>query len=78
LPFEATLQSLVNQTDQRFHVYIGDDASPENPLPLLEKYRQNDFSYYRFEENLVTVASETMGTLPVIGRRVILGHDSGR
>jgi glycosyltransferase involved in cell wall biosynthesis len=39
--FEATLQSLVNQTDQRFHVYIGDDASPENPLPLLEKYRQN-------------------------------------
>lgn len=25
--FEATLQSLANQTDQRFKVYIGDDAS---------------------------------------------------
>lgn len=51
--FEATLESLANQTNQRFRVYIGDDASPENPLPLLEKYHQKiDFSYHRFEENL--------------------------
>ena len=51
--FEATLQSLVNQTDQRFHVYIGDDASPESPLPLLEKYRGKiNYSYHRFDENL--------------------------
>lgn len=28
--FEATLQSLANQTDQRFKVYIGDDASLED------------------------------------------------
>lgn len=51
--FEETLKSLFNQTDKRFKVYIGDDASPENPLSLLEKfYGQFDFVYHRFEENL--------------------------
>lgn len=50
--FEATLQSLVNQTDKRFKVYIGDDASPEDPSSLLEKYRVKfDFVYCRFESN---------------------------
>lgn len=34
--FEATLESLANQTDKRFKVYIGDDASPENLADLLE------------------------------------------
>lgn len=28
--FEETLQSLANQSDKRFKVYIGDDASPED------------------------------------------------
>ncbi|MFT5963714.1 MAG: glycosyltransferase involved in cell wall biosynthesis [Flavobacterium sp.] len=51
--FEQTLQSLSNQTDKRFKVYIGDDASPQNPLGLLEKYTgQFDFIYHRFNENL--------------------------
>jgi glycosyltransferase involved in cell wall biosynthesis len=51
--FEATLQSLANQTDKRFKVYIGDDASPENPSALLLRYQgQFDFLYKRFEENL--------------------------
>ncbi len=51
--FEATLQSLDNQTNQRFKVYIGDDASPENPLTLLENYKDKfDFQYHRFETNL--------------------------
>lgn len=51
--FDETLQSLVNQTDQRFKVYIGDDASPEDCTPLLEKYREQfDFVYHRFESNL--------------------------
>ena len=51
--FEATLQSLANQTDKRFKVYIGDDASPENPIELLEKYKGRfDFIYHRFETNL--------------------------
>lgn len=51
--FEATLESLANQTDKRFKAYIGDDASFENPHDLLKKYKgQFDFVYHRFETNL--------------------------
>jgi glycosyltransferase involved in cell wall biosynthesis len=51
--FEEALQSLVNQTDKRFKVYIGDDASPENPAQIVEKYKvQLDLVYHRFETNL--------------------------
>jgi hypothetical protein len=51
--FEETLISLENQTDKRFKVYIGDDASPESPLELLNRFEGKfEFTYYRFEENL--------------------------
>lgn len=51
--FEATLQSLSNQNNKKFKVYIGDDSSPENPSNLIEKYKgQFDFLYHRFEDNL--------------------------
>lgn len=51
--FEATLQSLADQTDKRFKVYIGDDASPENCSAFLQKFEgQFDFIYHRFETNL--------------------------
>ncbi|MFV8392948.1 glycosyltransferase family 2 protein [Flavobacterium sp. LB2P6] len=51
--FEATLESLSNQTDKRFKVYIGDDASPQNPTNLLAKYQGKfDFLYHMFDENL--------------------------
>jgi glycosyltransferase involved in cell wall biosynthesis len=51
--FEATLQSLANQMDKRFRVYIGDDASSENPSVLLEKYKGKfDFLYHHFDSNL--------------------------
>jgi len=51
--FEATLQSLASQTCQEFKVYIGNDASPEDPSMLLEKYKGKfDFVYHRFESNL--------------------------
>lgn len=51
--FEETLQSLASQTDKRFKVYIGDDASIENPNVLLAKFqRKFDFVYHRFETNL--------------------------
>ena len=50
--FEATLQSLLSQTDNRFKVYVGDDASIESPLVLLEKYQDRiDFNYNRFQVN---------------------------
>ena len=51
--FEATLQSLAHQTDKRFTVYIGDDASPVDCTSLLQRYEgQFDFIYHRFESNL--------------------------
>ncbi|POY41219.1 glycosyltransferase family 2 protein [Flavobacterium alvei] len=51
--FEETLQSLENQTDKRFKVYIGDDASLENPVNLLDQYQGKfDFVYQRFESNV--------------------------
>ncbi len=55
--FEQTLESLANQTDKRFKVYIGDDASPENPTNLLNKYQGNfDFKYHRFDTNLGSIS----------------------
>lgn len=51
--FVVTLQSLASQTDKRFKVYIGDDASPSSPTDLLDKYSGKfDFIYHRFETNL--------------------------
>ncbi|MDQ8013044.1 MAG: glycosyltransferase [Flavobacterium nitrogenifigens] len=51
--FKFTLDSLAAQTDKRFAVYIGDDASSENPNELLEKYKGLfNFKYQYFEKNL--------------------------
>lgn len=50
--FDATLQSLANQTDKRFKVYIGNDASKEDPSALLNKFEgEFDFLYRNFEIN---------------------------
>ena len=51
--FESTLDSLAIQTDNRFKVYIGNDYSPDDPKPLLEKYKGIlKFQYVEFENNL--------------------------
>lgn len=51
--FDEALQSLANQTDKRFNVYIGDDASPECPSLVIDKYKgQLNLVYHRFESNL--------------------------
>ncbi|REG98270.1 glycosyltransferase family 2 protein [Flavobacterium aquicola] len=51
--FEETLKALARQTNKQYRVYIGDDASPNNPNVLLEKYSNRfDFIYHRFDENL--------------------------
>ena len=51
--FESTLISLQNQTDKRFRVYIGNDASPDDPRSLLEKYKDSfQLEYTDFENNL--------------------------
>ena len=55
--FESILQSLANQTDKRFNVYIGDDASLDDPSSLLEKYNnQFDFVYHKFEKNIGSIS----------------------
>jgi len=51
--FKETLDSLANQTNKNFKVYIGNDASPNNPSELLSKYKNDfDFEYFEFQENL--------------------------
>lgn len=51
--FKETLDSLANQTNKNFKVYIGNDASPNNPSELLSKYENDfDFEYFGFQENL--------------------------
>ena len=55
--FEATLESLADQTDKRFKVYIGNDDSPEDPTQLLDTFQGNfEFVYHKFEENLGSIS----------------------
>jgi glycosyltransferase involved in cell wall biosynthesis len=47
------LESLAAQSDQRFAVYIGDDASPHPLEALIDGFRPRlDLHYVRFEQNL--------------------------
>lgn len=51
--FEETLKSLRLQTNQNFSLYIGNDASPDDPLPLLNRYfNADEYSYIYYQENL--------------------------
>lgn len=51
--FEETLNSLANQTNKQFKVYIGNDASQESPQYLLEKFKNSFvFDYLKFDSNL--------------------------
>lgn len=51
--FEETLQSLANQTNKNFKVYIGNDASLDNPIKLINSYQDKlNITYLRFEQNL--------------------------
>ncbi len=51
--FRECLASLAAQTDQRFTVYIGNDASPEDPEILLNEFKGKfNFTYKKFEDNL--------------------------
>jgi glycosyl transferase family 2 len=50
---ERTLQSLTAQTERRFHLYIGDDASPEPVESIVKKFQERlPLTYHRFSENL--------------------------
>ncbi len=51
--FEATLTTLANQTNTNFNVYIGDDASPEDPTTMISSFSDRlNMTYVRFDTNL--------------------------
>lgn len=51
--FRQTLRSLAYQTNKNFSVYIGNDASPEDPTDILGKFSEElDITYKRFNVNL--------------------------
>lgn len=51
--FKETIQSIAKQTDKRFNIYIGDDASPENCSSLINEFKdQFNIVYHRFDTNL--------------------------
>lgn len=51
--FAATLASIAAQTDKRFVVYIGDDASPYDLRSVVARYQSEmAMVYQRFEQNL--------------------------
>lgn len=54
---QQTLDSLVNQTNKNFTVYIGDDASPNNIKEIVDKFADTlNIVYKRFDENLGSVS----------------------
>ena len=57
----ATLQSIAAQTDQRFQLYVGDDASPEPVENVVREFSGKiSLRYQRFNENL--------------GKKSLVGH----
>lgn len=51
--FEKTLNSLAKQTNKNFNVYIGNDASPDNPNKLIKQYSSTiSIKYTKFDRNI--------------------------
>ncbi len=51
--FRRTLDSLVGQTCRDFEVFVGDDASPEDPRGLIDEVKGRlSITYHRFPDNL--------------------------
>lgn len=51
--FEETLMSIAAQTNKNFTLYIGNDASKNNPILLIKKYFDDDeYQYFEYADNL--------------------------
>lgn len=51
--FEQTIQSVALQKNKDFVLYVGNDASPDDPLPIIQKYLPPDtYFYYDYKTNL--------------------------
>jgi hypothetical protein len=75
------LLSLKNQTNKQFTVYIGNDASSEDPSELLKKYNHDfAFRYKKFDSNQgsISLTKQWERCLKLIGDEpwvMILGDD---
>lgn len=50
--FEDCIKSISSQTNKYFKVYIGNDASPVDPIPIIEKYlNPYQYKYYDYKDN---------------------------
>lgn len=51
--FDDTLKSIEKQTSKKFHLYIGNDASPNDPSEVIEKILQNTYyQYFLYTDNM--------------------------
>ena len=52
--FEETLESVVQQTDKNYNIYIGNDASGDDKIePIIKSIREREnLNYKRFENNM--------------------------
>ncbi len=51
--FEQTLKSIANQINKNYTLYIGNDASPDNPIVLINKYfKKAEYKYFDYKENI--------------------------
>ncbi|WP_343611804.1 glycosyltransferase family A protein [Chryseobacterium oranimense] len=51
--FEETIKSVAAQTNKNFVLYIGNDASPNDPISIIEKYLQPEsYFYFSYKDNL--------------------------
>ena len=79
--FEETLTSLANQTSKEFNLYIGDDASPNNPESIIMHFKENlNLTYKRFDSNLgkISLTRQWGRCLELTGEEewiMILGDD---
>lgn len=50
--FEETIKSVAQQTDRNFMLYIGNDKSPDNPLPVIEISSKRPISIFWIRRKL--------------------------
>lgn len=51
--FEETLKSVALQSNKNFILYIGNDSSPETPIPIISKYlKKENYKYFYYKDNL--------------------------
>lgn len=80
--FKECLESLAQQTNQNFNLYIGNDASPEDPTALIQEFKNqlNLIRYQIFQKNLggVSLTRHWDRCIKMVGEEewiMILGDD---